>query len=52
MKVSVFGFRYCYPSKKFLFYLKMLPFYENYESTFSDGHHPTHLEETVIIFQH
>ena len=50
MKVSVFDFRPGYTSKKFLFYLEILPFYENFEWSFSDGHDLTHLLETIIIF--
>ena len=49
-KVSVFDLRLGYSWKKFLFYLKILPFYEIFESTFSDDHHPTLLKEIVNIF--
>ena len=48
-KVSVFGLRFGYPRKKFLFYLQILPFYENFELMFSHDHNPTHLKEIVII---
>ena len=37
-----FGLRLGYPWKKFLFSLQILPFNENFESTFSHDHHPTH----------
>ena len=49
-KVSVFSLRLGYSLKKFLFYLKILPFHEIFESTSSDDHHPTLLKEIVNIF--